>query len=56
MNGKSPLPRRLSLLHADTPGKIDENDLAYRLFIQHGFQWGGSWKTMKDYQHFEWTE
>lgn len=36
--------------------KIDENDLAYRLFIQHGFRWGGSWKTMKDYQHFEWTE
>lgn len=27
MNGNSPLPRRLSLLHADTPGKIDENDL-----------------------------
>lgn len=21
--------------------KIDENDLAYKLFIQHGFEWGG---------------
>ena len=27
MNDKSPFPRRLTLLHADTPGKIDENDL-----------------------------
>lgn len=33
--------------------KIDENDLAYKLFIQHGFEWGGHWKTHKDYQHFE---
>lgn len=33
--------------------KIDENDLAYKLFIQHGFEWGGRWKTRKDYQHFE---
>ena len=33
--------------------KIDENDLAYKLFIQHGFEWGGHWNTRKDYQHFE---
>ena len=33
--------------------KIDENDLAYKLFIQHGFEWGGHRKTRKDYQHFE---
>ena len=35
---------------------IDENDLAYKLFIQHGFEWGGHWKTRKDYQHFELPE
>ena len=34
-------------------GKIDENDLCYRLFTEHGFTWGGSWDTVKDYQHFE---
>lgn len=34
-------------------GKIDRNDLCYKLFTQHGFAWGGSWKTLKDYQHFE---
>ncbi|MBQ9285740.1 MAG: M15 family metallopeptidase, partial [Bacteroidaceae bacterium] len=25
----------------------------YRLFIQHGFRWGGAWRSVKDYQHFE---
>ncbi len=33
--------------------KITKNDLCYRLFIQHGFKWGGNWRTVKDYQHFE---
>ncbi len=33
--------------------KIDKNDLAYRLFTSYGYTWGGSWQTMKDYQHFE---
>lgn len=53
-------------LHIDPPGsepyanrdenfpyKIDENDLAYKLFKQHGFIWGGDWNSCKDYQHFE---
>ena len=35
------------------PYKIDKNDLAYKLFIAHGFTWGGSWTSLKDYQHFE---
>ena len=35
------------------PCKIDENDLCYKLFTAHGFTWGGHWKTMKDYQHFQ---
>ena len=35
------------------PYKIDENDLAYKLFKQHGFIWGGDWNSLKDYQHFE---
>lgn len=32
---------------------IDRNDLAYRLFRAHGFQWGGAWTKLQDYQHFE---
>lgn len=35
------------------PYKIDHQDLCYKLFIQHGFQWGGDWHSVKDYQHFE---
>lgn len=38
---------------ASFPYKIDEQDLAYRLFTSHGFEWGGHWKSCKDYQHFE---
>lgn len=37
----------------DIPMKIDRNDLCYKLFIKHGFSWGGAWKSVKDYQHFE---
>ena len=33
--------------------KITKGDLCYRLFIKNGFIWGGSWQTVKDYQHFE---
>lgn len=34
------------------PYRIDKNDLAYKLFKEHGFKWGGDWNSMKDYQHF----
>ena len=37
----------------DIPYKIDTADLCYKLFLQHGFLWGGSWRNSKDYQHFE---
>lgn len=37
------------------PYKIDENDLCYKLFIEHGFIWGGNWNSCKDYQHFQKT-
>lgn len=40
----------------DIPYKIDRQDLACRLFIAAGFEWGGDWTTRKDYQHFEWPE
>lgn len=38
------------------PYKIDENDLCYKLFIRHGFTWGGNWNHSKDYQHFQKTK
>lgn len=38
---------------SDIPYKITLRDAAYKLFRQHGFKWGGSWRTRKDYQHFQ---
>lgn len=38
---------------ADLPHMIQKGDLIYNLFIEHGFTWGGEWKSLKDYQHFE---
>lgn len=38
---------------ADFPYKIDRDDLCYKLFTEHGFDWGGAWNSSKDYQHFE---
>lgn len=37
----------------DFPHKIDREDLCCRLFLAHGFSWGGAWAHSKDYQHFE---
>ena len=38
---------------AQNPYKIDKNDLCYQLFDERGFTWGGSWNSVKDYQHFQ---
>ena len=38
---------------ADFIYKISEDDLCFRLFKEAGFEWGGDWTSLKDYQHFE---
>lgn len=35
------------------PYFIDEDDLCYQLFTEHGFFWGGHFEGRKDYQHFQ---
>ncbi len=56
-NSVAPAAARKYALHRDKrkdiPMKLCSDDLAVRLFKKHGFQWGGDWKTCKDYQHFE---
>lgn len=37
----------------DFPHKITADDLCCKLFRSRGFQWGGAWNSVKDYQHFE---
>lgn len=45
--GKSYLNRSLS------EQMIYPGDLCLALFKAHGFEWGGDWNSLKDYQHFE---
>ena len=56
-NGKEKVSPAGSEAYADRSKpfayKIDENDLCYKLFTEHGFIWGGHWNSCKDYQHFE---
>ena len=40
---------------AQFPYKITKGDLCHKLFTAHGFKWGGSWTSLKDFQHFEKT-
>ena len=35
------------------PYKIVQGDICHTLFTSHGFIWGGSWTSPKDYQHFQ---
>ena len=58
-SGETYISPKGSEIYADRsqnfPYKIDENDLCYKLFIDHGFTWGGNWNSTKDYQHFQIT-
>lgn len=56
-SGETYISPKGSEIYADRsqnfPYKIDENDLCYKLFKEHGFTWGGNWNSSKDYQHFQ---
>jgi len=42
---------------ADFPHKIGKDgDLCWQLFSERGFTWGGDWRSLKDYQHFQISE
>lgn len=45
--------RRYADRNRNFPYKIDTSDLCYKEFLKHNFIWGGSWESLKDYQHFE---
>lgn len=34
-------------------GMIVKDSSIYKIFIRHGWRWGGDWKKLKDYHHFE---
>ncbi|MEZ4357453.1 MAG: M15 family metallopeptidase [Eubacteriales bacterium] len=37
----------------DLPHMINHDDICYKIFLKHGFYWGGDFEDFKDYQHFE---
>jgi hypothetical protein len=39
----------------DEPGMIHPGDVVVRAFASIGWRWGGSWSSIKDYQHFSAT-
>lgn len=49
-NGKPYTDRRRDFRY-----KITSGDLCHRLFLENGFTWGGAWRSLKDYQHFEYN-
>jgi len=46
--GKKYLDRNLNI-----PGMILKNGIVYNAFEKYGWTWGGDWKYIKDYQHFQ---
>jgi hypothetical protein len=56
--GSSVSPRRGRAFMDRTevrPGMIVKRDVVWRAFHRIGWEWGGSWSTSKDYQHFSAT-
>lgn len=47
-NANDYIDRTTGLAHV-----ITEDDICYQIFTRYGFTWGGSWETIKDYQHFQ---
>ena len=37
---------------ADAPGMIHAGDVVVETFAAYGWEWGGTWSSPKDYQHF----
>jgi hypothetical protein len=48
---------RISPRHAtydpQRPGTLDESHPIVREFLKRGWRWGGHFKTLKDYHHFD---
>lgn len=42
-----------SVYDTEKPGTISTDSQLVKEFKKRGWQWGGDWKSLKDYQHFE---
>ncbi|HEX2869185.1 MAG TPA: M15 family metallopeptidase [Ignavibacteriales bacterium] len=50
-NGKASPPG--SKYDPKVPGTITPSSAVVKAFTRHGWKWGATWKSTKDYQHFE---
>jgi len=39
----------------DEPGMVKPGDVVVRAFSAEGWEWGGAWRSLQDYQHFSLT-
>lgn len=42
-----------AVYNPNIPGTLSESSPVVKAFKKRGWKWGGNWRTMKDYQHFE---
>jgi len=42
-----------ALYDINKPGTLISSSPVVKIFIRLGWTWGGNWKSLKDYQHFE---
>ena len=42
-----------SYYNIQRPGTISDSTFIVKIFLKKGWRWGGHWKHLKDYQHFE---
>lgn len=52
IKGKLTLPPNAKY-DPDAPGTLTADHPVTKAFLARGWEWGGNWKSLKDYQHFE---
>jgi peptidoglycan LD-endopeptidase CwlK len=52
VKGKVTLPPNAKY-DPETPGTLTADHPVTKAFLARGWEWGGNWKSLKDYQHFE---
>lgn len=49
----TPEARKYATRVPKLPHMIVSGDACHKAFVSRGFTWGGNWRSLKDYQHFE---
>lgn len=52
VKGSTTIPKT-GMYEPSEPGTLVARSEAVKIFTSRGFEWGGNWVSLKDYQHFE---